>query len=158
MPGYFRKALTRFGHKLKKQCDRPHKHEIPVFGRKVQYAKEEDTSPKLNERKKKLVQQVTGIFLYYVRCVDPTMLMALSAIAADQSSPTKDTLKKTKQFLDYAASHPDAILTYHASDMVLNVHSNELYLTERKDRSRAGGHFSWQAILQSDGVMAQSTS
>ena len=43
--------------------------------------------------------------------------------------------------MDYVASHPDAILTYNASNMMLNVHSDASYLTERKARSRAGGHF-----------------
>jgi len=73
--------------------------------------------------------------------VDPTMLVALSAIATSQSAPTEETLAKTLYFLDYAASHPDAILTYAASDMVLNIHSDGSYLTEPKARSRAGGHW-----------------
>jgi hypothetical protein len=46
-----------------------------------------------------------------------------------------------KQFLDYAATHPDAILTHKRSDMVLMVHSDASYLSEPKARSRAGGHF-----------------
>ena len=69
------------------------------------------------------------------------MLPALSALASDQASPTEETLIKTKQFLDYAASHPDAIITYKASDMVLATHSDASYLSEPKARSRAGGHF-----------------
>ena len=43
--------------------------------------------------------------------------------------------------MDYAASHPDAILTYRERDMVLAVHSDTSYLSEPKARSRAGGHF-----------------
>ena len=39
------------------------------------------------------------------------------------------------------ASHPDAILTFKSSNMVLAVHSDTSYLTEPKSRSRAGGHF-----------------
>ena len=39
------------------------------------------------------------------------------------------------------ATHPDAVLTFNASSMVLNVHSDASYLTEPKERSRAGGHF-----------------
>ena len=69
------------------------------------------------------------------------MLVALSAIASEQASPTKQTMEKTKKFLDYVTSHPDAILTFSASNMVLNVHSDASYLTEPKARSRAGGHF-----------------
>ena len=50
-------------------------------------------------------------------------------------------MKKVKQFLDYAATHPDAIITYHASNMVLAGHSDASYLSETKACSRAGGHF-----------------
>ena len=69
------------------------------------------------------------------------MLVALNAIASDQAAPTEATMEKTLYFLDYVASHPDAILTYNASDMVLNLHSDASYLSEPKARSRAGGHF-----------------
>ena len=50
-------------------------------------------------------------------------------------------MKKVKQFLDYAASNPNAVLTYKESDMVLALHSDASYLSENKARSRAGGHF-----------------
>ena len=69
------------------------------------------------------------------------MLVALSAIASEQSRPTATTLAKVDQFLDYAASQEEAVLTYHASDMLLAVHSDASYLSEPKARSRAGGHF-----------------
>ena len=82
-----------------------------------------------------------GTFLYYARCVDALMLPALGTLATQQASPTKNTMKKIKQFLDFAATHPDAVITYHASDMVLAGHSNASYLSESNARSRAGGHF-----------------
>ena len=50
-------------------------------------------------------------------------------------------MRKTLKFLDYVATHPDAVLTFEKSDMILNVHSDASYLTEPKARSRAGGHF-----------------
>ena len=57
----------------------------------------------------------------------------------------KQTQRKKNEkrclFLDYAASHPDAILTYRASDMVLVLHSDISYLSEPQARSRTGGHF-----------------
>jgi len=74
------------------------------------------------------------------------MLPALSALVSNQASPTEETLNKTKQFLDYAASHPDAIITYKASDMVLAIHCDASYLSEPKTRSRTGGNFSSQMI------------
>ncbi len=50
-------------------------------------------------------------------------------------------LDKVKLFLDYTTTHPNAIVTYRASDMVLVGHSDVSYLSESKARSRAGGHF-----------------
>ncbi len=67
--------------------------------------------------------------------------MALSAIASAQAEPTEETMTRCKQFLDYAATHQDAIITYKKSDMVLVVHSDASYLSEPKAHSRAGDHF-----------------
>ncbi len=69
------------------------------------------------------------------------MLTNLSSIASTQAEPTKETMKNTKLFLNYAASHQDAIITYQASDMVLVVHSNTSYLSKPKAQSHAGDHF-----------------
>ena len=73
--------------------------------------------------------------------VDGTMLTALSAIATEQATPTKSTLKKVAQFLDCAAAHPDAVLTFSRSDVALQVESDASHSSERNARSRAGGHF-----------------
>ena len=65
-------------------------------------------------------------------------------------------MKKVKHFLDYAASHPDAIITYCASDMVLAAHSDASYLSESKARSRSGGHFfmsNYDAIPSNNGAV-----
>ena len=69
------------------------------------------------------------------------MLVALSTIASEQASPTRATITKVDQFLDYAASQEHSVLTYEASDMFLVVHSDASYLSESKARSQAGGHF-----------------
>ena len=87
------------------------------------------------------MQEFVGTFLYYARALDVTELSALGLLSTQQASPTENTMKKVKQFLDYAATHPDAIITYHASDMVLAGHSDASYLSKTKSRSRAGGHF-----------------
>jgi hypothetical protein len=68
------------------------------------------------------------------------MLTPLSAIASKQAAPTGNTMQTCLQFLDYAASQEDAIVTYRASNMKLAIHSNASYLSEPKARSRAGGH------------------
>ena len=46
-----------------------------------------------------------------------------------------------QQILEYAETYLDAIITYHASAMVLTDHSDASYLFEAKSQSRAGGHF-----------------
>ena len=88
---------------------------------------------------KKFIQQVTGKLLYLGRALDGTLLTPLSAIASQQGSPTKDTMDRTKHFLDYMATHEDTVLTYHASDMILTVHSDAGYSqqhVESKKQSR----------------------
>ena len=69
------------------------------------------------------------------------MLAALGPIAVQQAATTEATMKKVKQLLDYAYTHPDAIVTYTASDMVLVGHSDAYYLSKNNTRSRAGGLF-----------------
>jgi hypothetical protein len=118
-----------------KPQNQPYPHIPPKYGAKVQYAEPEDTSPKLNKANKKFIQEVTGTFLYYARAIGSTMLTALSALASEQSDPTEATMKKCKQFLDYADSQEDAVVTYKASDMKLAIHSDASYLSEPKARS-----------------------
>jgi hypothetical protein len=43
--------------------------------------------------------------------------------------------------LDYLATHPDAAIRYHASDMILHIHSDASYLSVSNSRSRLGGLF-----------------
>ena len=73
--------------------------------------------------------------------VDSTVLMALSEMGSEQATSTTKTMADAIHFLDYLATHPDATIRYHASDMILNIHSDALYLSEAKARSRACGHF-----------------
>ncbi len=73
--------------------------------------------------------------------MDATILVALSSLASAQATPTTDTMQCTRHLLDYVATHPDAILSYAKSNMVLSIHSDASYLSEPKARSCAGGHF-----------------
>jgi hypothetical protein len=67
--------------------------------------------------------------------VDLTVLMALSTIASEQAKGTQSTMMKTKQLMDYLVTHPDATIRFHASDMILNVHSDVSYLSEANAHS-----------------------
>ena len=64
-----------------------------------------------SKEEKTYIQEVIGTVLYYARCVDTSMLTALGPLATQQANPTLNTMKKVKQLLDYAATHPDAIVT-----------------------------------------------
>jgi hypothetical protein len=72
---------------------------------------------------------------------DPTIPVALNELAGRQSKATESLMKQCKPFLDYMATHPDAKIRYYASDMILNVHSDALYLSAPNARSRASGYF-----------------
>ena len=50
-------------------------------------------------------------------------------------------MENIKQFLYYAATHPDAIVAYRASDMVVSVHINVSYLYKKIPEAEWGGHF-----------------
>jgi hypothetical protein len=141
MLDYVPEALIQSQHAPPtKPQHQPYPHIKPVYGATNQYAETIDTSPPLSKEDKKYVQEVVGTFLYYARCINSTMLTALGSIAIQQANPTKNTMITIKQFLDYAYTHPNAIVTYQASDMVLAAHSNASYLLEANACSQAGGH------------------
>jgi hypothetical protein len=142
MQGYIEKTLVRFGHvpPTKPQMQ-PHPHTIPTHGITVQYAKAIDSSPAVTKDEEKYICQVIGILLYYGRAFDSTILVGLSSLAVAQAKPTKHNVFLIKWLLDYAATNPDAILTYNKSNMVLAVHSDAFYLSEPSACSHVGGHF-----------------
>jgi hypothetical protein len=109
------------------------------YGKDNQLPSPLDKSPWLDEAKKNSVQQILGIFVYYEQAMDPTIFMALSVIASQQAASTEKMMKCVNQFLDYMWTHPDAIIWYRASDIILNVHSDASYLSAPKACSCAGG-------------------
>ena len=72
---------------------------------------------------------MTGTLLYYARAIDATMLPALVSISTQQAAPTENTMKLVKNIINYAATHPNAIITYHASDMFLSTHNDASYIS-----------------------------
>jgi len=69
-----------------------------------------DTSPNLDKTQVKRLQQIISIFLYYGRALDLTMLVSLGTLAAAQAEGTQATVEACTQLLNYAATHPDAML------------------------------------------------
>jgi hypothetical protein len=142
MPGYIAKALRRFKVDTPTcQVDSPMTYTPGPYGAQSQLATVDDTDL-LDAADTKFIQEVVGVLLYYARAIDPTMLCAVSKISSAQARPTRAVLHDTEHLLHYAASHPDAHITYYASDMRLISHSDASYLSETRARSRAGGfHF-----------------
>ena len=68
--------------------------------------------------------------MYYVRAVDITVLPTISSIVSEQASATEHMEKKYAQSLDYLETHANTKIQYYASDLVLNIHSDALYLSE----------------------------
>ncbi len=50
-------------------------------------------------------------------------------------------LEKLRHMLDYLATHPDTIVRFYASEMILNIHSDASYLSEPGGKSHAAGDF-----------------
>ena len=82
-----------------------------------------------------------GVFLYYAIAIDKTVLVVLSDIGSEQARATSKTMDEVQQLLDYLASNTNAIIWYHASGMILFIHSDASYLSVTKVRSRSSGVF-----------------
>jgi hypothetical protein len=140
MPGYIAKALHRFQHEppLRPQHS-PHAWQAPQYGSSTQLTAPADTSALLDAAGITRLQEIIGVLLYYARAVDNTLLVALGTLASAPRSEA--TATAIVQLLNYCATHPDAVIRFCASDMVLHVHSDASYLSEAHARSRAGGYF-----------------
>ena len=125
----------------KRPVDAPHKWTAPVYGRNQQLAPQDDISPLLAPAEVGKLQSCTGSLLFYSRAVDPCMLVALNEIATQQAKPTEATRNKLCHLLDYVAKHPNAVIRYHKSDMVLHVDSDAAYLVLPEARSRMASHY-----------------
>jgi hypothetical protein len=137
---YIQKALRQFDNIVPTQHqDSPYPYTGPKYGAKQQFAAY-DTSTPAGKEDQKYLQQVMGKFNWYARGIAGTMLMTISALAAQQAKPMQATMKRVQRFLDYAAAQEPAVTTYRASDMVLAIHSNTGYLNKEGARSRAGEH------------------
>jgi hypothetical protein len=80
------------------------------------------------------------------------MLTSISKISSKQAKPTEDLLKDVQHFLQYAAHHPDASITYTASDMILHADSDASFLSESEARSRIGSYLYFKAKITNDHI------
>jgi len=133
MPGYIEKAIQRFGAAKQRGAKSPLTYTPPQL---VPQLTQDKLTP-VDAATKTFVQEVTGVFLFYSRAVDPTMLTAVNKISMQQAAPTQATLKAIDRLLSYAERYPNATVEIYPSDMQLCAQGDASYLSETKARSRA---------------------
>ena len=142
MPTYVKQALSDLGyHPSNQQIGSPILYTPPTYSSQPQY-EALDSSPPASSAQQHFLQRVVGKFLYYAIAIDATMLPAIKILSQQQATPTENTMAAVQRFLQYAANHSNACITYHASNMQLAIHSDASFNGEPKGRSRAGGFFS----------------
>jgi hypothetical protein len=142
MPGYIKSALHKYQHAAPARPEHaPHTWNPPIYGAKTQYVEDETTGPALSDKDVNKLQQLTGTLLYYTRDVDPTLITPINVLASEQSKATAATAEKVIKLLNYCNTHPETKIRYHASAMILHIHSDASYLSEKEAKSRAGGFF-----------------
>ena len=139
IPGYVVRACQRFQRNNLRKADSPIIYVPPRYGKFQQEVHLEPLSIPLTSAESKELQEIVGVFLFYARAVDPTMLTAINKIASRQSKPTSLIKKEIERFFQYANTYPDATMRIRASNMKLVCHSDGSYLSESDARSRAGG-------------------
>ena len=88
----------------------------------------------MNKKGTKRVQFVTGTFQYYAKGIDPTMIVAVNEFVSEQVVTTQNTVKKCEILMDYAYTHPDTVIRYHASDICLHIDLDSAYLVQSRAR------------------------
>ena len=125
MPEYLKHALHNFQHLLPSLPESyPYVHNAPIYGRSIKFSDPEYSSDLLPPSNCNLTQQIVGKFYYYGIALYNTLLVALNDTSLEQSKATDNTSKKIIMLLNYLATHPEAVIKYHASGMQLYVHSD----------------------------------
>jgi hypothetical protein len=151
MPVYIKAALHKYQHAAPAHPEHaPHTWNPPIYGAKTQFVNDETISPALSDKDVNKLQQLTGTLLYYARAVDPTLIMPINVLASEQSKATEVTAEKVIKLLNYCNTNPETKIRYHASDMILYVHSDASYLSENAAKSRAGGFFYMGSTTNTD--------
>jgi hypothetical protein len=76
--------------------------------------------------------------------------MSINVLASEQSKATSVKADKVIKLLNYCSTHPETKIRYHASDMILHIHSDASYLSENEANTRAGGFFYMGSSINTD--------
>jgi hypothetical protein len=112
MPNYIAKAIRRFNiGDLTKKYNSPGRCNGKTYGAQVQTTEIDRTEP-INEERRKVIQQIVGVILFYARAIDYTMLVEVNKLSSKQAKPTVQVEEDAVQILRYAATWPTASLVY----------------------------------------------
>ena len=125
----------------KKPQNYPYPAPERTYGADAQNLKPLDTSPALTTERVKIIERIIGKFLYCATRLDNTCLVPLITMST-KHYPTEQDEKYAHQFLDYMTTHPNSVVRFHASDMILRANTDESYLTEPEAQNCAAGFFS----------------
>eukprot|EP00957_Ditylum_brightwellii_P010428 788936-Ditylum_brightwellii.AAC.1 len=67
--------------------------------------------------------------------------MVCKSGGSHHSSPTEATVKETDHLLNYLATYPNATVCFHASNMILYIHSDVAYMVLPQAQLCAEGYF-----------------
>ena len=141
-PSYIPDLLARLQIPNLKPRKSPCVYVPPVFGSTKPQVSFEDSSPPATAADLAQLQIIVGSLLYYARAVDATFLTAVCLLSSQQSNPTEATMRAAHRLLGYAKLHPNHVLVFRPSDMLLRIHSDASFLNRPNSGSTAGGfHF-----------------
>ena len=102
MPGYIAKALARFASSLTHGAASPMIYIAP----EPPSPDPDPRTPALSSAQTLFAQQVVGVYLFYARAIDCTMLPAVTAIASELSDGTTSLLAAIDRLIAYSAAYP----------------------------------------------------
>ena len=134
--GYISKALTKYQHAIPTHPQyHPYKSNPTQYGAKVQHVLEPYTSATITKYQIKHFQDIFGTLIYHGRAVKT--VTALSAISSRQAKVTESVFNACQKLLKYVATHPNADILYHTSDMILAQYTDVSYLSYHGEKRQA---------------------
>jgi len=137
-PGYIQQMAKELNLVKGKYVGSPIIYHSTKYSSKPQM-EEVDDSPKAIPKQIKFLQKLVGKLLFYTLLVDPPIAVTVNRLASAQSQATEQTMTAATRLIQYCLHHPDATITYYASDMQLVCHSDASHDSEPKSRSRIAG-------------------
>ena len=129
MEDYIKYLPIKVGHiKQIKSHLSPYKYTPFFYGSRNKFTANTDMSAPLDAKGIFRVQNIVCALLYYGRAVDKKLMVSFSTIGSQQAAATVDTAVDVKQLLEYIATYPHDGITYRASGMILEAHSDASYL------------------------------